>query len=72
MSKFKVGDEVQITSSSEYYGRETSSNPKDVIGEVRAIFPDRDLCVEVDWPGDFNGYTEEDLELVEENPCLIK
>ena len=63
---FKVGDEVRIRRSSDYYGDDNSSNPRDVIGVIESIYTrtyHRDShSIYVNWPGCSNNYRGEDLE----------
>ena len=60
MSKFKVGDKVQIKSDSQYWGS-NPSNPKDTTGEVIEVWAGtRD--VRVQWPKQVtNAYVDSDL-----------
>jgi co-chaperonin GroES (HSP10) len=71
--EFKVGDEVMIKESSEYYdgGR---NNPKDTIGVISDIidtdFPD-ELGIIVDWPtGQENSYNKSDLKLAKQKSYI--
>jgi hypothetical protein len=68
MSKFKVGDRVTISPSSEYYGEDSFSNPKDFVGTVVGI-KSFSAChpIDVQWAEkEFNVYRESDLELIKE------
>jgi hypothetical protein len=60
-NKFKVGDEVMISTSSEYYGI-SKSNPKDVEGVITSINEGEDLSHYVAWSnGVTNSYNASDL-----------
>ena len=63
---FKVGDEVRIRRSSDYYGDDMSSNPRDVIGVVGSVdtgtYHRDSHSIYVNWPGCSNNYRGEDLE----------
>ena len=64
---FKVGDEVMIDESSEYYGDDCSANPKDTIGVISDILNNDFLNIIVDWPtGQENSYNECDLKLAKQ------
>jgi hypothetical protein len=64
MSKFKVGDNVKIQTTSVYYKGCSPSNPKDTGGEVYRI-RSCDLGVDVRWDRvNANSYNDKDLVLV--------
>jgi hypothetical protein len=67
-SKFKVGDEVMISTSSMYYIFSTTNNPRDIKGKVTRIREeDGRLPYFVEWSnGGENGYEASGLILVEE------
>lgn len=68
MMKFKAGDKVRITESSEHYETDFIYNPKDTDGEVTEIEKSfhSAYSVKVQWDnGTQNIYRELDLELVE-------
>jgi hypothetical protein len=67
-NKFKVGDVVMISTSSEYYTVGTTTNPKDIKGRVISVQKDYgDLPYLVKWDNDTtNGYEASDLIKVEE------
>jgi hypothetical protein len=72
--EFKVGDEVMIDESSEYYGDCDRTNPKDTIGVISDIidtdFPD-ELGIIVDWPtGQTNSYNKSDLKLAKQKSYI--
>lgn len=58
--KLKIGDTVEIATTSEYYGL-TKDNPADTLGTITKI-GDGDLDILVKWDnGTQNGYNEQDL-----------
>jgi hypothetical protein len=68
---FKVGDEVMIDESSEYYGDDCSANPKDTIGVISDINDNDFLNIIVDWPtGQENSYNECDLKLAKQKSYI--
>ena len=70
--KFKVGDKVRITKSSEYYGFKGSNmNPMEEDGVILEYNPNSEfkLNYQVKWENEKNGYAEHDLELVQEEVC---
>ena len=77
--EFKVGDEVMIDESSEYYDLNSSSgccNPKDTIGVISAILglgdlTIGDLTIIVDWSnGQENSYNKHDLKLAKQKSYI--
>jgi hypothetical protein len=69
--EFKVGDEVMIDESSEYYGDDCSANPKDTIGVISDINDNDFLNIIVDWPtGQENSYNECDLKLAKQKSYI--
>ena len=66
-NKFKVGDEVMISTSSEYYGIGSTNNPRDVKGVLTDIVgEDGSLPYSVKWSnGGINSYEASDLIMVE-------
>jgi hypothetical protein len=68
---FKVGDEVMIDESSEYYGDDCSANPKDTIGVISDIVDNDFLNIIVDWPtGQENSYNKHDLKLAKQKSYI--
>ena len=67
-NKFKVGDAVMISTSSEYYGLNSTNNPQDVRGVLTGITGEAgSLPYWVDWSnGGTNSYEASDLILVGE------
>jgi hypothetical protein len=64
--KFKVGDKVMISESSEYYGI-SKNNPQDVEGVITSLNEGEGLSHYVDWSdGGRNNYDASDLIMVEE------
>lgn len=64
--KFKVGDKVMISESSEYYGI-SKNNPQDVEGVITSLDEGEGLSHYVDWSdGGRNNYDASDLIKVEE------
>ena len=62
MSRFKVGDKVQIRKDSNYYMNGFDSNPKDTNGDVCDVYGDALMGIKVMWPaGLTNAYSEHDL-----------
>lgn len=61
-NKFKVGDEVMISSSSRYYFEDTAHNPRGCVGTIISIV---DSVVRVKWDEEItNSYSRRDLDLV--------
>lgn len=67
-NKFKVGDAVMISTSSEYYTVGTTTNPKDTKGKIVRVDSEYDhFFYGVYWDNDTtNSYEASDLILVEE------
>ncbi len=63
-TELKVGDKVKIAPTSEYYGRDSRSNPAEEIGIISRLRKSDDYFYNVEWKDGGNAYRHSDLILV--------